>query len=74
MSATDLYVLYRQTGDAVELDMGGTARDNRRRTFTREVPAVNYARKHDAKVVCIRIPVDGPPVVVGVIDPKERNQ
>lgn len=71
MSATDLYLLYLQGPSGVSFEMGGERAYNaKRRSFTVRKPALNYARKHGAKVAHVHFPADGPPVVVDVLDPE----
>ncbi|MBV6758375.1 hypothetical protein [Rhodococcus opacus] len=71
----DLYLLYLQDSSGVSFEMGGERAYNaKRRSFTIRAAAVNYARKHGAKVAHVHFPSDGPPVVVAVLDPKEQTE
>jgi hypothetical protein len=82
--SVNLFILYRQDGDGilgspgVSLDMGAnTNRPGIARTFTRRADAVNYARKHGAKVAQVHFPDFGYPAVLDVInpaDPAEENR
>ena len=69
----DLYVLYIQNGSGVQFEMGAEiARNAKRRSFTIRKSALNFARKHGAKVAHIHFPDDGRPTVVATLDPEEE--
>lgn len=73
MSKSDLYILYipdPEGEESPELEMGGTKSYNaHHRTMSTRGTAVNYARKHGAKVVRLHFPATGDPYVAEIIDP-----
>lgn len=75
MNRPDLYILFipdPEGGESPELEMGGTKNYNARyRTFAVRGSAINFARKHGAKVAHLHFPAAGDPYVVGVIDPAD---
>jgi hypothetical protein len=73
VSKSDLFVLYIPAPEGEpELIMGGDGHHTaNHRTMSVRGTAVNYARKHGAKVVRLHFPATGDPYVAEIIDPAE---
>jgi hypothetical protein len=73
VSKPDLFILYipsTEEGEGPELAMGGRSFHlPNHRTMSVRGTAVNYARKHGAKVVRLHFPATGDPYVAEIIDP-----
>lgn len=76
MAKSDLYVLFvpsTEDEENPELVFGGDGHHTaHHRTMSVRGTAVNYARKHGAKVVRLHFPTSGDPYVAEIIDPADE--